>query len=62
MLRELLVSVASGIIVAVISGVFSRRSNAGGQQSGAGGGRVMFAFLLGAAVVFVLLMFGHGRH
>ncbi len=61
MVRELLVSVVSGIIVALISGLFTRRSSGGGAQSGSGSGKVFVAFLLGAAVVFVLLTFGHGR-
>jgi hypothetical protein len=69
-MREFLISMASGIVVAVISNLFiGRRGEKSGtslsqsmsSNSGSSSGKIFIAFLLGAAIVFAVLMFHNGR-
>jgi cytochrome c biogenesis protein CcdA len=65
--REFLISVASGIVVAIVSALLISRSGHGERsapnqsQSGSSQGKVLLAFLLGAAIVFAVLMAREGR-
>ena len=66
-MREFLISVASGIVVAIVSALFIGRSGRGERtapnqsQSGGSLGKVLLAFLLGAAIVLAVLMAREGR-
>jgi hypothetical protein len=51
-MREFVMSIVSGLVVAAVSGAFAGRSN---------GGKTILAFLLGAAFVFAILTFGRGH-
>lgn len=70
MVRDFLISVASGLVVAVLAGlIFGRhrdrrpgptQSMSMTRNSGSGFGRILLAFLLGAALIFVVLFFARG--
>jgi hypothetical protein len=72
LLREFVISVASGFAVAILSAIFLRRPMRGGRNaptqsmgmnttSGGGVGQLFLFFLLGAAVALAILMYTQGR-
>lgn len=70
MLREFVISVASGFAVAILSAIFLRRplrqpgpsqSMSMGNFSRSTTGQVLLFFVLGAAAAFAILMYLQGR-
>jgi hypothetical protein len=71
LIREFVISVASGFAVAILSAIFLRRPLRGnhapsqsmsmGSSSGGTMSQIVLIFLLGAAAAFAILMYLQGR-
>ena len=71
MIREFVISVASGFAVAILSAIFLRRPLRGnrapsqsmsmGSSSGGTMSQIVLIFLLGAAAAFAIMMYSQGR-